>query len=209
MATVKIGKELRDNILKRARGLFSAKRTKLEEEMTKNKDYGYHMYHIIMSPYLPVVAQLPKEFFRQISDFNFSIEGVTFPYTFPTKQPWFYELPRNNLIREPGYYSYEVKLQNEAPEWAQYREVALEYKVKREEIHTHETQFISGVEKVLNAYSTLAPALKAWPALWDLLSDEVKDKHREVVDRRKNDPVQVDVDFSKLTSAVVAHKLGA
>lgn len=209
MATVKIGKELRENTIKRARGLFSTKRAKLEEEFVKNKDYGYHMYHTIMAPYLPVVAQLPKAFFRQISDFSFSIEGVTFPYTFPTKQPWFYELPRNNLIREPGYYSYEVKLQNEAPEWAQYREVAFEYKSKCEATRIQEKHFVEGVEKILDAYSTLAPALKAWPALWDLLSEDVKDKHKEVVDRRKNDPVQVDVDLSELTSAVVAHKLGA
>jgi hypothetical protein len=35
----------------------------------------------------------------------------------------------------------------------------------------------------LNSFSTLAPALKVWPALWDLLPEETKNKHREVVTR--------------------------
>lgn len=209
MATVKIGKELREAVLKKAKELFTIKQAKLREEMVLNKDYGQRVYNIIMSPYLPIIAQLPQGFFRQVEELNFSIEGVTFPHKFSVKQPWFFANPKNNLIIDSGYYVTDVKLSRNATEFSEIRDVAVSYIAKKTEIDAQSQSFISGVEKILNAYSTLAPALKAWPALWDLLSDEVKAKHKEIVDRKKSEVVEVDVDLSQLTSAVVAHKLGA
>jgi len=70
---------------------------------------------------------------------------------------------------------------------------------------------IEGVILKLNAYSTLAPALKAWPALWDLVPEDKKDKHREVVVRTKASDTAAnlaeEVDLSKLTGHVTADKL--
>jgi hypothetical protein len=63
-----------------------------------------------------------------------------------------------------------------------------EYKVFCLKVHKLEQEqavFIDGVDKVINAYSTLAPALKAWPPLWDLVPSDKQEKHKEIVERRK------------------------
>jgi hypothetical protein len=53
----------------------------------------------------------------------------------------------------------------------------------------------------------LAPALKAWPALWELIPDDVKEKHREVKERSKGG-IDLDVDLNKLTAVSTAAKFG-
>jgi hypothetical protein len=63
------------------------------------------------------------------------------------------------------------------------------------------------VYKICNTYSTLAPALKAWPPLWELIPENVKDTHRKIVERTKNDVV-LDVDIGKLTALSTAAKFG-
>jgi hypothetical protein len=70
-----------------------------------------------------------------------------------------------------------------------------------------QADFVNMVSKVCDAYTTLAPALKAWPPLWDLIPDDVKDKHREIKERTKNEVV-LDVDINKLTAMSTAAKFG-
>jgi hypothetical protein len=65
------------------------------------------------------------------------------------------------------------------------------------------------VQKILHAHATLAPALKAWPALWDLLPESVKNKHRLVVSKASSEKPDLDgVDVASLTATVVMNKLG-
>jgi len=59
---------------------------------------------------------------------------------------------------------------------------------------------------VIEAHATLAPALKMWQPLWDLIPEEYKDRHRQVVEREKKD-VKVDVDLTALTAQVAFHKM--
>ena len=77
------------------------------------------------------------------------------------------------------------------------------YKVRAER-----DKFVEGVKAVITAYETLGPAIKAWPALIDLLPRQAREKHELVVERKKRDEVVVDADLSTLTSAVVRSKLG-
>jgi hypothetical protein len=63
------------------------------------------------------------------------------------------------------------------------------------------------VKKVCGAYTTLAPALKAWPPLWELIPENYKNKHREIKERVKNEVV-LDVDIGKLTALSTAAKFG-
>jgi hypothetical protein len=63
------------------------------------------------------------------------------------------------------------------------------------------------VKKVIEAYTTLAPALKAWPPLWELIPENYKNKHRQVVEREKKE-VKLDVDINKLTALSTAAKFG-
>jgi hypothetical protein len=73
-------------------------------------------------------------------------------------------------------------------------------------VRERKTMFVEQVKKIINAHATLAPALKLWQPLWDLIPEDYKERHRKVVERTKSD-TQVDVDLGSLTATVVAHKL--
>tara|TARA_R110002153_G_scaffold152498_4_gene304071 strand:+ start:9211 stop:9906 length:696 start_codon:yes stop_codon:yes gene_type:complete len=69
-------------------------------------------------------------------------------------------------------------------------------------------EFVAGVQQVINSFSTLAPALKAWPPLWDLVPDDKQRKHKEIVERSKSTTKDdLGIDTSKLTAAVTMAKL--
>ena len=65
------------------------------------------------------------------------------------------------------------------------------------------------VHKVLSAHTTLAPALKVMPTLWELLPDEIKDRHKQITERKKTkETVELDEDvMRKATAALTAVKL--
>jgi hypothetical protein len=70
-------------------------------------------------------------------------------------------------------------------------------------------EYLVSVRKVLDSFSTLAPALKAWPALWELLPEETKGKHKQVREKSAaRGASAVDVDLDRLTAITAAHRLG-
>jgi hypothetical protein len=91
-----------------------------------------------------------------------------------------------------------------------FADILEEYTAWGKRVQTAEAKrdaFVAGVGKIIDNYSTLAPALKAWPALWDLIPEDKKTKHKEVVERRSNKPVELDMDTSSLTASVTLAKL--
>jgi hypothetical protein len=73
-------------------------------------------------------------------------------------------------------------------------------------VNTKRDEFVAQVQKIITAHATLAPALKMWQPLWDLIPEEYKERHRKVVEREKKE-LAIDVDLSAMTAAVVAHKI--
>ena len=70
-----------------------------------------------------------------------------------------------------------------------------------------QAEFIDGLDKLMTTYSTLAPALKAFPALWELLDEDTKDRHKKIVERKKKDTDEIGVDLNSMTAAVTFSKL--
>ena len=75
-----------------------------------------------------------------------------------------------------------------------------------EAINKQET-FLSSVNTLMETYTTLAPALKAWRPLWDLLPDEAKDRHKTVKERKVVKAEELDLDLNAMTSAVALSKI--
>lgn len=70
-------------------------------------------------------------------------------------------------------------------------------------------EYLTSIRKVLDSFATLAPALKAWPALWELLPEETKNKHKQVREKpAARGASAVDVDLDRLTAITAAHRLG-
>ena len=82
-----------------------------------------------------------------------------------------------------------------------------EYVRKIFEQESQQEKFVDGVNTLMATYSTLAPALKAWPALWDLLDEDTKERHKKIVERKKKDTDDIGVDLNSMTAAVTFSKL--
>lgn len=71
------------------------------------------------------------------------------------------------------------------------------------------------VVAVLRKFSSLAPALREWPALWELLPNWAQERHKEVVERAapkpKLPPAEIDVtasdNLSELTTKLAINKM--
>ena len=72
---------------------------------------------------------------------------------------------------------------------------------------TARDEFVNGVVKVLEAHQALNAAVKSWPALWDLLDEPLRERHRAVEKRAKTEAPVIAADLDKLTSAVVLTKI--
>ncbi|QDP53671.1 MAG: hypothetical protein Unbinned5406contig1000_17 [Prokaryotic dsDNA virus sp.] len=82
-----------------------------------------------------------------------------------------------------------------------------EYNRKVFEATNKQESFLSSVNKLMETYTTLAPALKAWRPLWDLLPDEAKDRHKTVKERKVVKAEELDLDLNAMTSAVTLSKI--
>lgn len=82
-----------------------------------------------------------------------------------------------------------------------------EYNRKVFEAINKEATFLLSVNKLMDTYTTLAPALKAWRPLWDLLPDEAKDRHKTIKERKIVKVNELDLDLNSMTSAVALNKI--
>jgi hypothetical protein len=210
MAVVKLGKELREEIIKRAKNIFKAKYDAAKKELEDSK-LGDEVYNLVMQPYQHHVSQLPSEFFAKADEFQIEVDNVTVKFHLNGKKPWFRDqMPENRYTKlTTSYYNYHLTLKKDNPEFDDYLGKVRFFKEKSQIISENEKNFVGGITKVLDAYTTLAPALKALPALWDLLPDDTKDKHKEVVERKKTKAEDIDIDFGSIASTIIANKLGA
>ena len=92
--------------------------------------------------------------------------------------------------------------------WGELHAEVTAWRTKCHTIKEQAREFVEGVSKILTSYSTLAPALKAWPPLWELVPEYAKNKHKEITERRKPEKVAPNVDVNRLTAVLTASKLG-
>lgn len=76
------------------------------------------------------------------------------------------------------------------------------------ELQFKRTEYVGMVKKVLRNASTLKQALGIWPALWELVPQDVRDKHNEVSARREKATKEtLDLDVDSLNSGLVVAKM--
>lgn len=223
MATVRFSKEFKDSILRNARAVFD-KRISDAENTNHFSNWGDRLYDIVFEPYVASLNNLPIEFFST-SDvlsfqgfFNIStsteqeyLRDINISLKLSTKRPFPHEVINGRPYKKDRWSNYEIKIED-IPEVAEFKQLVVDWKTKCIEIRKQRDEFVSAVDKVIESHATLAPALKMWPPLWDLVNEEYRDRHREVVERVKpSEKVQAleeeGINLSALTATVVAHKL--
>jgi hypothetical protein len=208
MATVRFSKELIDRIVAKARSNMAPAVTKAEESKPDNS-WGQRIYDTMFLEAKPIISQVPAGWLKTMPRIEIGRVGnavCNMAFEFTTPQPWPYVFPDTELACKNSSYGDSINLKDHLV-WGEFHAEVTAYHQRVREVTTRHSEFIEAVKKICNTYSTLAPALKAWPPLWDLIPDDVKDKHREIKERTKNEVV-LDVDIGKLTAMSTAAKFG-
>ena len=208
MATVRFSKELQDRILNIARNKMEPAVEKAKEQKPDNA-WGQKIYDILFADVKPLLVQLPAGWLKmedririnKVADQHCGME-----FSFVCHQPWPVEYQETDLAKLDSSWRQDVNLKDH-PVWQDFLSEVTTYRLRVRAAEARKTEFVESVTKVIRAYSTLAPALKAWPPLWELIPEDVKEKHREVKEREKKEVV-LDVDIGKLTAMSTAAKMG-
>ena len=208
MATVRFSKELIEKIIRNARNKMEPAITKAKEQKLDNA-WGQRIYDTIFLEVKPIISQVPAGWFKMVDKICIEQVGDTrcdMQFTFATPLPWPDVFVTTDIAKRDRSYSDGIALTDEHV-WAEFYAEVVAYKQRVSIVKQRQNEFADMVKKVTEAYSTLAPALKAWPPLWELIPEDVKDTHRRIVERTKNEVV-LNVDIGKLTALSTAAKFG-
>ena len=217
MATVRFSDELKRRIRHNATEMFSARITAAEDAY--REDWGIRIYELMFVANKQKMLDMPVGYFELDNDItlkgfkgegwdtdlNYMVDDLALGSDLP--------FPRDvdsegNIHGVTSFHYGSTMLDATDARWDAIKEEYLAYATAIHTLEKERDDFRQGVVKIINNYVTLAPALKAWPALWDLLPSGTQERHKLIIPRKKASRLEeVDVDLGKLTSAVVADKL--
>lgn len=208
MATVRFSKELQDEIIKRAKAVFD-KQLETAKNSRPDNEWGEKIYDTLYGQYTTALNAVPQMFLSTNNKFKVEQVGSLscgLEFTLNSARPFPKEIPDTEYAKKSsGYYGNEYVLKDHLV-WGEFFAEVKSWQDRIKAIQTKRDEFVGQVQKIINAHATLAPALKMWQPLWDLIPEEYKERHRKVVEREKKETV-VDVDLSSMTAAVVANKI--
>jgi hypothetical protein len=217
MATVRFSEQLKDNIRRKAKDMFKASIKKAEQDFPTtwaDKIYDCFFPADVVAKFNALPAYAMKE--ETHIDFN-GFRGVdveerdsynfnnTIRLEFSSSRRWPNTFNPEVTGFHANYSSGECVWGDSRWDWLKPEVKAYTDKINAQV--AKQDSLLEGINKLMETYSTLAPALKAWPALWDLLDDDTRERHKRVVERNKTGSDTLDVDLNKMTAAVTYSKL--
>ncbi len=216
MAVVRITDYLKNFVVNKAGDQF-IKAQKAAEAL--RPEIGQDVYNIVLKEFLKDTENIDSKYFHKVDSLNILVRGaeggnVDENWGLDGMQAVPYGLPK-------GSYKWEVRgyhntVSTEIKRDPQFDEIYNKVDAWRHALHkaaANKQAAIADVRKILDSFTTLAPALRAWPALWDLLPSDVQEKHKEIVERTKPEPVKVEITSNlegltaKLTMANISKKM--
>lgn len=207
MATVRFTKELQAEILKRARGIFG-KQLETATEARPPHDWGDRIYNTMFGEHTGALSAVPDMFLKKVGAIEVERVGsqqVSLKFNLTSDRPWPTKFPDTEYAKQEYSYRESISLKDHL-EWGELFAEVTTWKEGIRAIETKRDAFAEQVNKIIEAHATLAPALKMWPPLWDLVPEPFKERHREVKEREKKE-VSVSVDLGSMTAAVVFNKI--
>lgn len=209
MATVRLSQTLINDILSLA-GLTQDKAIARAVESRPSHDWAEKIYNTLLGDEVALAEKLPAHWFdmiesvklRSIGDMHCSM--LEFKFSAPKRWP----NRINNDLGKKAFAGVNILDLTDNLLWGELHAEVTAWSARVSAAQAKKTEFLTAIRKVLDSYSTLAPALKAWPPLWDYVPDAVKAKHKEISTKEKKAEVVLDVDLSTLTSMAVAAKIG-
>lgn len=214
MATVRITKELKNSVFARIRRI---NKRKLDEAIMKVRltDQEFvDFYADLLAPMEDGLKAVHPAFIKFVKDFTLRAENVhaSMGYDLETPMAFFANAYEDDRFRlDSGMFQRPIVLKHVPENEAVINRLkAIDELREKERLETSEA--LGMVEELLNSHSTLKPALKAWPALWELLDDHIKERHlREAPKRTKADGTLPDISdneaVKRLTAAISMNRI--
>lgn len=208
MSTVRFSKELIEAVVKNAKAKMQPAIDKAQAT-TLHPAWGQKIYNRLFGDQQALLTGVPAHWLRTKDNIHIRRIGNVAcqqRLSFSGKMYWPAQFPATPLATFDGGWEDSLTL-CDVEDWAELKDEMQVINDNNHRAKARQTEFVAMVTKVCGAYSTLAPALKAWPPLWDLIPEHVKDKHREIKVREKTETT-LDVDIGKLTAMSTAAKFG-
>ena len=211
MATVRITKDLIAETLIRAERQFTPLVERATESRPDPAKWGMVIYDAIYGKYKDTMAALPRSYINHEEKIYINIvngESCALYFEFGSSRP----APAASDVPgiETNYQGFDLgTTMDTQDQWTELAEELRLWKARISDARRRRTEFVNGVKMVLNNHSTLAPALKEWAPLWDLIPEHYRERHKEVKPRVVSEKTAVSSDvLGKLTGAITAAKLG-
>jgi len=218
MAVVKFSASLRDQIINNAKEGFSA-RDKAVHDSFPN-DWGLKIYDRLFGRYEAILSQIPNEMMTWDTNLQIVVRDIKDEHG--TSLGGFMRSFDNIRIREfknmPPvlspmaecqfhYDTTRLIIKMDHPEWADLKQDVVAYLQKCHAIEQQKKTLVEALEILLKKHVTLAPALKEWQPLWDLLPPYVRDKHMQISERKRKDDDDAEINIGAMTAILSANKI--
>lgn len=220
MATVRFSNELKERILEQAKAPFDKRNIEIKKIPVEEGLFDL-IYKRALGDWFAPVQNLPDGFMEVYQQFTLTRvivphhPDIAVHYTFQLPQPvrWIqnYTGLKERVVQD-GWgstnFKYLADLNNEDD--LRIQSVFTHMNDLLRQNQERKEKFVNGVSTLMETHTTLAPALKAWPALWDLLPQSTKDKHLEVKEKsaaQEKKAVIEQLDLASMTATVVVNKM--
>lgn len=199
MAVVRITESLISDVRRNISQLYDPRRREVANFPDPEDKWGDILWERGVGEYAKRVEGLPKRWFKRDTNFEFGgwLNGIGGTPDIPLSLAMSKERVvlhfTHEEVEETGlvFNGYRFHLNASDPRWDDFKEVYLAWMARRRQIDDEVLAAQHSAGALLRRFATLAPALKEWPALWDLLDLGVKDQHRKIVTRAKANKSQV------------------
>jgi hypothetical protein len=213
MAVVRMSDDLRRNIESMARASFDARIDTANKSLVVPMT-GDEIYHLMFADTVNGMLALPDGYFRMSDTFIVSsVNGVHIHHGFTLSKPmpWPYVIPTMPHFANTSSYGSAIQINlrmNESGLWDSLEAAFIDWQKRVKDVADSRDQFVSGVRAILNNNTTLGAAIKQWPPLWDFIPQYAKDKHSQVVEKKKRELIEKpEVDTASLTAMAAFNKM--
>lgn len=218
MATIKMSGALREAMVKNAAMVFDKRIRLVEKEECVTGD---EIWNCMFGNYLVHINALPDFFYKNSESINvrhisFKHDEFSRPQYVDIHKRFMFSIPKpifhsdSNDMNFDGY-SYSnwsgVTIDGDHARWKSVVDKLIAWAEKRDSLLKEQREYKNIVCKIVDAFNTLAPMIKEYPAMWDLVPQEYKDRHLTVTEKRKKTKVELDVDVNKINAITARAKL--
>lgn len=179
------------------------------EDIEKQKpDVGDRIYELLYGPYLSRMEQLPATFFRKLDRIDTRFVGeeiLGYSFKLSSVKLGSYSHPPGDNV-EASDYSDRVNIKR-TPYTEEIVDAIVSWHKQKQELYEVRNQATDAVRRVMRANKSLAPAIKAFPPLVDLLPAVTRMKIDVPQHRLSSVQMELDPHLKRLAADIALKKM--